>query len=416
MSQTEIKHKTQTELQCAPTLSETKDDHVPVYTLQNEDGYFPTGYSEDILTSLNFAQLLQMHPNYAREPNVTSGSTSDSITTSNHPESTLLAEGLFTLRDPAHGTPSEVALIGECNGILFYVKQDDTIVKTSSNEFAIIFPEDCIAIHILNDESTSDEIKKENDSKLLHLEALFAARTNFLDKTHQVSDATVDTNIESDIDNDIKFMMDNKVSKKMFKFSKYMSKNINNVGVSGANYIANYGEVKRNQFLEKSEKQTSTSTDNNTNTASNREVSPTVLYAAGALHKAGKVTNKVVQAVGTNVSNVIGKTMAGTLTLKENDSNFTKNNKKVALSSALVFYNLANSTTQAYRLMANAAKEETVEYMNVKYGRDASELARKTMGASIEFGEAALSARRFLNVKQIVKASAKVALKESIKK
>jgi len=66
--------------------------------------------------------------------------------------------------------------------------------------------------------------------------------------------------------------------------------------------------------------------------------------------------------------------------------------------------------------MANAAKEETVEYMNVKYGKDASQLARKTIGASIEFGEAALSARRFLNVKQIAKASAKVALKESLKK
>jgi len=131
----------------------------------------------------------------------------------------------------------------------------------------------------------------------------------------------------------------------MFKFSKYVGK-INSAGASGANYITNYGEAKRNQFLEKAETQNFTSMNSNTGNTSNREVNLAILYAAGALHKAGKVTNQAVQTVGTNVSNVIGKSMAGTLTLKENDSNFTKNNKKVALSSALVFFNLANSQRQ----------------------------------------------------------------------
>jgi len=357
-----------------------------------------------------------MHPNFARTSDQKLVSASDRISTLNHPDSTLLAEGSFILRDPAPGTPSEVVLIGQCNGILFYVKQDDTIVKISSHEFAILFPEDCIAIHISQNSNIPNKKKEEDDSMLLYMEALFAARTNFLDKSLPISYATVDTNDNSDIDDDVNFIMDNKVSKSMFKFSKYVGKKINSAGASGADYITNYGEAKRNQFLEKSETQNFTSMNSNTSNTSNREVSPTILYAAGALHKAGKVTNQAVQIVGTNVSNVIGKSMAGTLTLKENDSNFTKNNKKVALSSALVFYNLANSTTAAYRLMANAAREETVEYMNVKYGKDASQLARKTIGASIEFGEAALSARRFLNVKQIAKASAKVALKESLKK
>lgn len=397
-----------------PILSESPIDHVPVYTLQSEDGFFPTGYSEEILTSHNNAQLYQMNPKTAHEHDQKQKNTKDEKIAELFSESTILAEGTFTLRDPARGTPSEVALIGECDGTLFYVKQNDAIIKMSSKTFAIIFPEDCITIHFLQE--NDEERAKEEDSMLLYMEALFAARTKFINNFEQTPEIASDSNDDNGEDDDIKNFLDNKTSKHIYSFSKYVGKKINAAGVVGASYISNYGESKRNGVLVKKEASSAKSVNNSADSNSNLFVRPSTIYAAGALQKAGKFTNTAVKTVGNNVSNTIGKSMAGTFTAKENDSESTQRNKKVALSSALVLYSLADSTTAAYRLMAKAAKEETVEYMNVKYGKDASELARKTLGASIEFGEAALSARRFLNVKHIIKASAKVALKESVKK
>ena len=61
--------------------------------------------------------------------------------------------------------------------------------------------------------------------------------------------------------------------------------------------------------------------------------------------------------------------------------------------------------------LLSATRDESVEYASAKYGHDASELARQTYGAAIHFGKAALCARCILNVKEIMKVSAKVALK-----
>jgi len=58
----------------------------------------------------------------------------------------LLAKGRFALLDPSPGTPSDVALIGNCGDTIFYVMNDDATIKVSRNAYNLLLPKDCIRI------------------------------------------------------------------------------------------------------------------------------------------------------------------------------------------------------------------------------------------------------------------------------
>ena len=65
--------------------------------------------------------------------------------------------------------------------------------------------------------------------------------------------------------------------------------------------------------------------------------------------------------------------------------------------------------------MVKSAKAQAVSFVSLKYGEDAGELARHTAGAAANFGSAALTARRVVNVKAIAKTAGKQMVKETIK-
>ena len=65
--------------------------------------------------------------------------------------------------------------------------------------------------------------------------------------------------------------------------------------------------------------------------------------------------------------------------------------------------------------MVRAAKDQAVAFVATKYGKDAGQLARNTAGATANFGRAALTARRIVDVKKVAKVAGKQAVKQSIK-
>lgn len=356
-----------------PVLYHTPIDSVPVYTIQNEQGFFPTGSSQESLISNLNVKLYQMHPNCS----------STSLPNNLESSESILAEGILKLSDPAPGIPSEVVLIGECDGILFYIMKDDVVLKLSSRIYTLLLPEDCISISLPEDAS---------DEAVLYMEGIFAARAKFVDKSDQISADTEGNTLQEDNED---LVPDDKISKSMYKFSLIMAKQIDKASQAGANYITKYGEQKRSNVTESTE----------------MKVSSTSLYATRILKKAGKITHKTVDKVGNSVTNTIGGKMAKFLVIKESDGKIKRINKRFWMTSGLVFSNISNSAAEGYLLLLSATRDEAVEYVTAKYGHDASELARQTFGATIHFGKAALSARRILNVKEIMKESAKIALK-----
>lgn len=355
-----------------PVLSQTPVDNVPVYTVANEEGYFPTGYSKEILTSVASVQLYQIHPKYAHRQN--------------HMTESIIADGTLTLRDPSPGTPSDVVLIGECDDLIFFVMKDDAVIKISQRMFTIFLPDDCIAI------SLPEDVEEHN---LLHIEGLFAVRTKFHDESKEISN--VDATILGGKFGDL--VPDDDVSKKIYAFSVVMANKIHSYSGEGAKYIAEYGQSKRENVTETGEK----------------EVSKAAIYAATAARKLGKFTHKAVVTVSDTVSNTLGKGLASTIAIRESDGKIKRANKGFIISSALAFSEIAGSVADGYNLVSRAAKDEAVAYMDLKYGHDASELTRQTLGATINFGNTALSARRVLNVRKILTSSATVAIKESFK-
>ena len=123
-----------------------------------------------------------------------------------------------------------------------------------------------------------------------------------------------------------------------------------------------------------------------------------------------------MDTIGTTISHQAGKVIASKIQIKQKDSKWKQVGKKVVLTSALAMSEIVDGASEGLDILSNAAKKESIAYISDKYGKDAGELARNTFGATYYFGKATLSARRVLDVKKMLEASATEAVKESFQK
>jgi hypothetical protein len=65
--------------------------------------------------------------------------------------------------------------------------------------------------------------------------------------------------------------------------------------------------------------------------------------------------------------------------------------------------------------MVKSAQSQAAAYVVIKYGQSAAELCRHTAGAATNFGRAALTARRIVDFKKVMKSAGKTMVKEGIK-
>ena len=130
-----------------PPVYEEHHDEVPAhFEIPSENGFFPAAASSQAaVASCCPATLYQMHPTYKEKQ-------------LDHP----IATGTLVLSDPDDGTASQVALVGECDGITFYLLEDDATTKTSETEFMLLLPKDCILV----------DVSGAPPESILHLEAV----------------------------------------------------------------------------------------------------------------------------------------------------------------------------------------------------------------------------------------------------
>ena len=330
--------------------------------IPDEEGYFPTGAASVLLSCE--AQIFQMNLQFATkivEP---------------------ISSGTLTLSDPSPGTVSEVALVCECNGIIFYVTNDDATKKISTTEFMLLLPADCIGVHLA--EHTPE-------ASMLLFEALLAARTKFKDESEEIQRKEM---VYPEA------LPDDNISRAMYRMSKWTSNMVSKGSVNGAKQIENLGQKKRSTIANVHEK----------------KVKESHIKLAKGARKTSEFTLKGVNiatdAIASTIASVVGKHAVS----KEGDSDKKKRSRQILISSSIAYGEFSDSVGEAYSVMAKSAQKEAVSFVAEKYGKDASELVRHTAGATFNFGKAALTSRRIVNVKAIAKKIAKEKAKSVIMK
>lgn len=342
-----------------PPLYAPHHNDVPShFEIPNEIGYFPAAASTQVASIP--ATLYQMHPNYDKAVD--------------HP----ICSGTLVLSDPDDGTANEVALVGECSGISFYILSDDATTRTSETDYMLLLPNDCLMV----------DVTGASPEQVLHFEALLAARTKFHDETATQGEIVYPEILPND-----------KVSRGIYRTSTCMSRMI--VGASGkvAKGIHAYGEKKRDSIVEPQEKQ----------------VSNASIKMAKATRRVSDTTLRVSLKVSDKISSVIGGGVGRAVAVKEGDSGPKRKARELLLASTIAMDEVSGGVTEGYELMVQAAKAQATSYVSAKYGESAAELARHTAGSAVNFGRTALTARRIVNVKKIAKSAGKSAVKTAIK-
>lgn len=342
--------------------SKTEDDAIigPTpdhYRLSGEPGYFPAGSKDDdaVTVRIENATLYQIRP--PRDDN---------------DKDAPLAAGTLALMDPAAGTADDVALVAQCGDTLFYVMNDDAVTKRGDAEFVFMLPEECIVLDLTGC----------TDADVQHAERLLAARTKF----------HVEALLPADLPTDV-------VSKSLFKASQMVARLAVSGGKAGAAKIAEYGEKKKEEVTECQEV----------------KVRKGSIALAKGTRAAAETTLNVATTVSDKISGALGGAAGSAAAAKEGDGAVKSAARNLLLASMISYAEIGSGASEAYECMVKEASAQATSYVAKKYGADAAELARHTTGAAANFGRTALTARRVVNVKKLVKSAAKQRLKEEVR-
>lgn len=373
------------------------------YTIPNEQGYFPAGSTDAaaLLAKIDNVALLQTYP---------------------ETEDPLLATGTLILHDPDAGTADDVAIVGRCGDTLFYVMADDATTKASEFEFVLMLPKNCIVI---------DMTKCADKTHALRVEGLLAARTRFHDESIAV--ATVGaggtskqnsalvavaaaaaepggvlvektTNFSSSSSSSSALVYpenlpDDSISRSMFWASRHASRMIVRAGELGASKIDSYGEKKKEEITE----------------SKDVKVGRNSMMLAKATRSVSEKTYSVTEKVSGKISDFLGGKLGRAVAIKDHDSARMKKARSLLLASTLAYAEIGNGASEGYEMMVKSAQSQATAYVAKKYGHSAAELCRHTAGAATNFGRAALTARRIVDVKKVMKSAGKTMVKEGIK-
>lgn len=343
------------------------------YRISDEPGYFPAGSdgAEALLVKIEDAELHQIHPRSHDGP---------------------LAIGTLTLRDPDDGTADDVALVGKCGDTVFYVMNDDATTKTSDSKFYLMLPKECIAVDLTGC----------SPSDVLRVESLLAARTKFHDVTTKegVNDGG---SIAESSDSFTSIYPDNLpddfVSRSMFWTSSKASQLLVAAGEKGASQIDAYGEKKKEMVTE----------------SRDVKVGKTGIKIAKGTRTIAEKTYTVTEKVSGKISDYLGGRVGRAVAIKEGDSASKKRVRSFLLASSISYAEIGQGASEGYERMVQSAQSQATSYVAKKYGKSAAELCRHTTGAAANFGRAALTAQRVVNVKKLVKSAGKQMVKEGIK-
>jgi len=380
-----------------PSYIHGKNGEPSRYEVPNESGYFPAG-SDDIgaVATLENVTIYNIDPDQYCKGELEKGEKA-------------LARGKLTWRDPDGGTADDVALVGECTVsenpdrrqpgvqevIVFYLMTDDATIKISDKEFVLLLPKECILL---------DLTECTDDSMVLQMEGLLAARTKFHDQTSEV--VTVEGVSEEgegeEAKQSIKYpeeLPDDAVSRALFRTSLQISRLIVSASKVGAEKIDSYGEKKRESVTKTKEV----------------KVAKSSIAAAKAARSASEFALSKAVKLSDKISDVVGGKVGRAAAIKDGDRHSKKKARNLLLASFLAYAEVGGGASEGYEIMVKSAQMQATSFVAKKYGVEAAELARHTAGATTNFGRTALTARRVVNVKKLAKSAGKQMVKEGIK-
>ena len=269
-----------------------------------------------------------------------------------------------------HDAADDVALVGQCGDVLFYLMCDDAVTKKNRAEFILLLPAECLVL----------DLKDCREDDILLAESLFAARTKFHAEPEDLPKGFV--------------------SKSIYGLSKGVSQLAVSAGEAGAAKIQEYGEKKREGVAQCQEPV---------------KVGRGSIALAKGTRAASEMTLSVASTVSDKISSALGGAAGSAVAPREGDGAVKSMVRSVLLASALGYAEIGNGAAEAYERMVTEAKAQSTTYVEKKYGKEAAELARHTTGAAANFGRTALTARRVVNVKKLVKSAVKQRVKEQVK-
>mmetsp|Transcript_18122 Transcript_18122/g.43588 ORF Transcript_18122/g.43588 Transcript_18122/m.43588 type:complete len:190 (+) Transcript_18122:391-960(+) len=185
----------------------------------------------------------------------------------------------------------------------------------------------------------------------------------------------------------------------MFRASCSVSRMIVSAGEVGASKIDAYGEKKREGVTE----------------GRDVKVGKTGIMLARGTRTVSEKAYDITERVSEKLSDVLGGRLGRAAAIKEGDSKRKRRARSLLLASTISYAEIGSGASGGYEAMVRSAQSQATEFVAKKYGGSAAELCRHTAGAAANFGRAALTARRVVNVKKIAKSAGKQMVKESIK-
>lgn len=168
----------------------------------------------------------------------------------------------------------------------------------------------------------------------------------------------------------------------------------------GASKIDAYGEKKKEKVTEREK---------------DVKVGKTSIMLAKGTRNVSEKVYTVTEKVSGKISDVLGGKVGRAAAIKEGDSGTKKKARSFLLASTISYAEIGQGASEGYELMVKSAQAQATSYVAKKYGKEAAELARHTAGAAANFGRAALTAQRVVDVKKLVKSAGKQMVKETIK-
>mmetsp|Transcript_8189 Transcript_8189/g.24641 ORF Transcript_8189/g.24641 Transcript_8189/m.24641 type:complete len:398 (+) Transcript_8189:139-1332(+) len=341
-----------------PQATEYSDGYVATREVGGEERIFPSPERTRTPLFTAAAKIFQVHPGYGK--------------------GSLLATGTLHVMTPQQTEGAEeVSLVGECGETRFFFKWTDTCIKIAPAEYMLMADTDCVGIEL---QSSSPEAT----SKFDHL-----LRDRCIFRVEEDPDATL---VPSDFQGDARRSLypEDPTSQTVAKMTGWLCHAIMKASTGTANSIHSYGSKKTDAV-----------------TQSSGDISLGHAKRSESIRSATEKARKVITRISDKLSRHVGDKLVKHVEVKPGDSGLKAKARQLAASALLAYAEVTDSLVSGYTLVMDSTKQESQKYVEKRYGENAKITVGNSTAAVTNVGVSAITARRVLSVRKIVKSNAK---------
>jgi hypothetical protein len=306
----------------------------------------------------------------------------------------LLSQEGSSTRAPVTSPPGEVRMIGECDGVIFYLSDEDAISQPEVT-LMICVP---IAACTKNNLHQAGKIVVEDRIELIHRDI---CTLNDHSKHAKFTTGKLEENIEN-------LIPDDALNQAIYQSSIWIAKQIVLFSEAGAKQVEYHGEQWRCTIIRPVDGILQTE-EQKYECDSSLNVHPEVVQQASYIRSFSKTVRNFVEQVSESVSNFLGILIGCCIAEKPTDGETTRYCRHLLRTTVLSCGEISEGVEEGFDIFARAAKREVTSCVAIHYGRDAADVTRHTLGTSINLIKTAITVRRVLNAKKVARSSIKAA-------